>query len=70
MDVRNPESVAASDAIYAVKRERVTLVGAGYDRSGRPKITHPTVYTVAENGDDVRSFDTRREADEWIANQS
>jgi hypothetical protein len=55
--------------VYAVHPERVTWVQPT-DRSGRTRITHPWVYTVTEDGNAVRSFDTRGEADSWIAAQS
>jgi hypothetical protein len=47
--------------------EKATLIGARYDRYGRATITHPTVYTVSEDGQELRSFDTKREAHEYIA---
>jgi hypothetical protein len=60
---------------YTITREQVTLVPTSpYTvRNGRivkTRITHPIVYTVAENGQDVRSFDTSSEAQEWVNDRS
>lgn len=55
------------DTTYTVSREQVTWIRNG--KNGQQRITHPTVYTVRVNGEDVCSFDTRRDAMGWIAAQ-
>lgn len=54
---------------YTVVRERVTWIR--WDpKALRNRTSHPTVYTVHEDGEPVKSCDTAREADEWIKAQS
>lgn len=54
---------------YSVTREQVTWTR--WDaRARRNRVSHPTVYTVHEDGEAVKTCDTVREANEWIAAQS
>jgi hypothetical protein len=53
---------------YTITRERVTWMRDG--ELGKSRITHPMVWTIAENGVDIKHCDTKTEAKEWIAAQS
>jgi hypothetical protein len=52
---------------YTITRERVTWIRDG--KLGRSRITHPVVWLVAENGKDIKYFDTKGDAQEWIKAQ-
>lgn len=54
---------------YTVARERATWTRWDAE-AHRFRTSHPTVYTVHENGEPVKTCDTAREAHEWIKAQS
>ena len=54
---------------YTVTREKVTWVR--WDAAAmRNRISHPWQYIVTDADGYRRAFDTRRQADEWIGEQS
>jgi hypothetical protein len=53
---------------YTIVRERVTWIR--WDpKALRNRTSHPTVWTVQEDGVDVYTADTKRDAEAWIAAQ-
>lgn len=53
---------------YTITRERVTWIRWDSE-AHRNRISHPVVWTVAENGADVSCHDTKAAAQAWIAAQ-
>lgn len=63
-----PELDQAEAPAYTVRRERVTWTR--WDPAAmRNRISHPWQYIVTDPDGYERCFDTRREADSWIAEQ-
>ena len=54
--------------VYTITRERVTW--ARWDATTlRTRISHPVVFTVAEDGTPIKTCDTRAEAQQYVKDQ-